>query len=74
MDTAGRRLHVYLQQTMPLVEQYRQLGLLHEVDGAGEVPEVARRILHAIHGCSAQYRQPVGARQHVAARGAATMG
>ncbi len=46
--TVQRRLEVYGQQTLPLVEHFRRLGLLHEVDGDGAVAEVARRICHTV--------------------------
>ena len=39
-----RRQEVYSEQTAPLIEVYRDRGLLVEVDGMGEVTEVTRRI------------------------------
>lgn len=51
VETARRRLEVYAQQTQPLVEHYRHLGLLHEIDSAGAVAEVAREILQAARCC-----------------------
>jgi len=44
-ETAERRLMVYDKETMPLIEYYRQEGLLREVDGAGTADEVHARIL-----------------------------
>ena len=57
-DQAGRaddtpevvrgRLRVYEEQTAPLVEYYRQRGLLRQVDGDRSVGEVAEAILAAL--------------------------
>jgi adenylate kinase len=52
-DTAEvirRRLEVYFEQTAPLVAVYSERGILLEVDGMGEVPEVSERILTALRG------------------------
>lgn len=43
-ETIGNRLKVYRAQTEPVVEYYRQAGLLHEVDGEGPVDEVYARV------------------------------
>ncbi len=44
-ETAIRnRMRVYREQTAPLIEYYRDRGVLAEVDGLGSVEEVARRI------------------------------
>ena len=51
VETARRRLAVYAQQTQPLVEHYRELGLLHEIDSCGTVAEVAQKILQAVRCC-----------------------
>jgi adenylate kinase len=42
------RLEVYHQETDPLLEVYRERGLLLEVDGMGEVDEVSQRVLAAL--------------------------
>lgn len=39
-----RRLAVYRQQTAPLVDYYRQRGVLAEIDGTGTVEEIFQRI------------------------------
>ncbi|MFZ9987037.1 MAG: adenylate kinase [Candidatus Nanopelagicales bacterium] len=52
-DTAEvirRRLEVYFEQTAPLVAVYSERGILAEVDGMGEVPEVSERILTVLRG------------------------
>ena len=47
-DVIRRRLEVYTEQTEPLIDVYRQRGLLIEVDGLGEVNEVTERIFSAL--------------------------
>ena len=43
-----RRQEVYAEQTEPLIDVYRDRGLLIEVDGMGEVDEVTERIFKAL--------------------------
>ena len=50
-DTEGvirRRQEVYAEQTEPLIEVYRERGILIEVDGMGDVDEVTKRIFDAL--------------------------
>jgi len=47
-DVIRRRQEVYLEQTAPLIDVYRDRGLLVEVDGLGEVDEVTKRIFTAL--------------------------
>ena len=47
-DVIRRRHEVYAEQTVPLIEVYRDRGILIEVDASGEVDEVAGRILDAL--------------------------
>ena len=47
-DVIRRRQEIYAEQTAPLIEVYRDRGLLVEVDGMGEVDEVTRRIFDAL--------------------------
>jgi adenylate kinase len=47
-DVIRRRQEVYAEQTAPLIEVYRDRGILVEVDGLGEADEVTRRILDAL--------------------------
>ena len=49
-DVIRHRQDVYTEQTAPLIEVYRERGLLLEVDGLGEVDEVSARILAALDG------------------------
>jgi adenylate kinase len=47
-DTIRRRLGVYDAQTAPLLDYYRDRGILHEVEGTGEVDEVTERVVKAV--------------------------
>ena len=47
-DVIRRRQDVYAEQTHPLIEVYRDRGLLIEVDGMGDVEEVTGRIFEAL--------------------------
>jgi adenylate kinase len=47
-DVIRRRQEVYAEQTEPLIEVYRDRGLLIEVDGLGQVDEVTERIFGAL--------------------------
>jgi adenylate kinase len=47
-EVIRRRQEVYAEQTEPLIEVYRDRGLLIEVDGMGEVEEITQRILGAL--------------------------
>ena len=49
-EVIRHRQDVYTEQTAPLIEVYRERGLLLEVDGLGEVDEVSARILSALDG------------------------
>ncbi|MBV9255228.1 MAG: adenylate kinase [Actinobacteria bacterium] len=52
-ETVHRRQLVYEESTKPLLEFYRQRGILTEVDGVGTVDEVVARIRAAIDALSA---------------------
>jgi adenylate kinase len=47
-DTVLERLKVYHQKTEPLIDFYRERGLLREVDGIGTVPEITERLGNAL--------------------------
>jgi len=47
-DVIRRRLEVYFEQTAPLIEMYRSLGLLVQVDGLGEIEDITGRIVVAL--------------------------
>jgi len=47
-ETVQRRIDVYYEQTAPLIDYYRQAGLLVEIDGTQEIEKVTEDILKAI--------------------------
>lgn len=47
-DIINNRLDIYEAETMPVLELYRQEGVLKEVDGLGTVEEVTARINEAL--------------------------
>ncbi len=47
-DVIRHRQDVYVEQTAPLVEVYRERGLLLQVDGMGEVDDVTTRVTSAL--------------------------
>ena len=47
-DVVRRRQEVYHDQTAPLIDVYRDRGLMIEVEGMGEVDEVSKRVLDAL--------------------------
>ena len=47
-DVLRNRLHVYEEQTAPLISVYESRGLLVKVDGLGEIADVTRRITEAL--------------------------
>lgn len=46
--TVERRIRVYLDQTSPLIDHYRQTGLLVEVDGTQSIDQVTSALLAAV--------------------------
>ena len=47
-ETVKNRIHVYFKQTMPLIDYYRQAGLLLEVDGRQPIEKVGTDLIYAI--------------------------
>jgi len=47
-DVVRRRQEIYTEQTAPLIEVYRDRGILLEVDGMGDVDEVTARLFEAL--------------------------
>jgi adenylate kinase len=47
-ETISARLKVYDNQTAPLVDYYRQRGILREIDGVGKVEDIQNRVLKAL--------------------------
>lgn len=50
VETVTKRIRVYLEQTMPLVEYYRKAGKLVEIDGAQQVEQVTKILFEALKG------------------------
>ena len=55
-DTVRARLEVYAESTQPLLEHYRRLGLLAQVEGIGRPEDIERRIVAAL-GSGAKNQQ-----------------
>lgn len=49
-ETVHRRFQVFLEQTGPVLEFYRERGLLAEVPAEGPIEEVTERIMRAVAG------------------------
>src|ERR1700687_1773191 len=47
-EVIRQRLHAYEKLTSPLVNYYRRLGLLHEIDASKSVAEVEQEIMQAV--------------------------
>ena len=47
-ETVAHRLTVYDSQTAPLVDYYRQRGVLSEIDGIGEIDQIRDRVIAAL--------------------------
>lgn len=47
-ETINARLNVYQEQTAPLINYYRDQGMLRTINGVGRVDEIRRRILEAL--------------------------
>ncbi|HEM47327.1 MAG TPA: adenylate kinase [Alphaproteobacteria bacterium] len=47
-ETVRRRLDVYEKQTAPVVEHYRNAGILERVEGAGDIDEITAEILRLL--------------------------
>lgn len=47
-EVQERRIEVYFEQTMPLIEYYRERDMLVEIDGEQEIEEVRTDLLEAI--------------------------
>ncbi|HEX6801580.1 MAG TPA: adenylate kinase [Candidatus Binatia bacterium] len=47
-QTIANRLQVYEKQTAPLVQYYRERGLLRAIDGTGEIDQIRARVIGAL--------------------------
>jgi len=43
-----KRIEVYLDKTLPLLDYYRVRGLVSEIDGVGTIQEIHKRVLTAL--------------------------
>ncbi|MGO1469572.1 MAG: adenylate kinase [Tissierella sp.] len=48
IDTVATRIKVYFEQTEPLVNYYRQKGLIVDVDGTGEIKQIFDTIVDSL--------------------------
>jgi adenylate kinase len=48
VETVTKRIRVYLEQTMPLVEYYRKAGKLNEIDGTKQVEQVTKMLFDVL--------------------------
>ena len=47
-EAIDRRLELYEEQTVPIIDYYRERGLLVQVDGVGEGDEVFERLVKVV--------------------------
>ncbi len=47
-EVVGKRIQVYLDETEPVVEYYRQTGKLDEIDGERSIEEVGKELIKAV--------------------------
>lgn len=47
-ETVRHRIEVYREQTAPLIEYYRQKGLLVEIDGTQAIDDVTKDLMNAV--------------------------
>lgn len=47
-ETVKRRIHVYLEQTMPLINYYQEQGKLLEIDGTQSIEKVSKDLMDAL--------------------------
>ncbi|MBN1538035.1 MAG: adenylate kinase [Anaerolineales bacterium] len=48
VETVTRRIKVYLEQTMPLIEYYKKLGILIDINGEQTIDQVTANLLKAL--------------------------
>jgi len=48
LTTVERRIRVYVDQTAPLIDYYRERGLLMEIDGTKPIEQVSQQLLQAV--------------------------
>lgn len=53
-ETVKRRIRVYIEQTQPLIDYYRQSGVLFEVDGTQSIEDVTASLLAVVQEINLQ--------------------
>lgn len=48
VETVTRRIKVYLEQTMPLIDHYKKMGVLIDIDGSQAIDRVTTSLLEAL--------------------------
>ena len=72
-ETVTERLRVYDEQTKPLIEFYREQGILRSIDAEGDLEEVTERLEKVLGSPSDEAPQPgAGSGERVAAKTAPT--
>lgn len=69
-ETISNRLRVHEAQTSPVVEYYRKRGLLHMVQGAGEIEEIFREMKKVLDSIAVAGKTAAKKRAAPAAKGA----
>ena len=44
------RIEIYLEKTVPVLDHYREEGLVSEIDGRGTIEDISRQVLAAVDG------------------------
>jgi len=47
-ETISKRYKIYLDKTLPILEYYKKLNLLHEIDGKDGIDQIFKKISHII--------------------------
>jgi adenylate kinase len=58
LDIVAERIRVYIQDTVPVVDYYRERGVLREIDGTRDIPVVAAEIEQEIGAVLASAASP----------------
>jgi adenylate kinase len=53
-ETVAKRLQVYEEKTRPLIDFYRQKGILQTIDAEGDVEEITERLEEALQAAAGQ--------------------
>ena len=48
VEIITKRQKIYWEQTAPIIQYYKNLGILKEVNGIGEIKEISQNIIEAI--------------------------